>query len=385
MHDRHRKHVVNARTYRQSLALYLLFGLTGVGLVLPGTLLPTLARHWGWQDGRAGLLFFMFFVGTSAGAFCARGMLGRMLILAAFAIAIPTALLTSLRGLAVLGAVLLFGFGLGLVMTAVTLVRSRQVPGHRAAEFTRLNLVWAVGAACAPMVLLRSTAWLGLPTTLRSFAVIVFGCTLAAGLPLWNERAPASETWSTWHRVSRVPPLFAVCLPLATGIEAGVGGWLVTFALRENGVHRAVVTAGSALWVGLLLSRSLFSLQRFGLGHRRYAGAGFAGLLVFGLLMLLHGNTAAAVIAGAFCAGAGIGPLYPQLLAMLLNRNEPGQAGFLLAGAGSALLPLLIGQVSQQTHSLRAGLAVAVFGSVVLFVFLLRAGHAAKDHTWTGE
>ena len=358
--------------------------MTGVGLVLPGTLLPFLVRRWGWQDGRSGLLFLLFFLGTTAGAFCARGMLGRMLVLATSAISVPLVLLATLRGPAVLFAVLLCGFGLGLAMTAVTLLRSRQVPNERAMELTRLNLMWAAGAACAPVLLLRSTAWLGLMATLRGYALAVLLCGIAAGLPLWQERVPVEGTWAAWRHITRVPALFAICLPLSTGVEAGVGAWLTTYTLRDNAAHHALVTAGSALWAGLLLSRVLFSSHKFGLAHSRFAAAAFSGLLVCGLLLLLGGNATSVVVAGAFCAGFGAGPIYPHLLALLLNGNEAGNAGFLLAGGGSALLPFLIGQVSQHAHSLRTGLTVPLLGSVVLLVSLLRAGQGANRLT-TGE
>ncbi|WP_419807040.1 MFS transporter [Terriglobus sp.] len=369
---------------RRPLALYVLFGLTGVGLVLPGTLLPFLARRWGWQDGRSGLLFFLFFVGTTVGAFCARGMLGRMLLLAGFAVAAPLAWLPILHGPTIFAAVVLNGFGLGLTMTAVTLLRSRQVRGERVTELARLNLLWALGAACAPFLLLRSAASVGLTATLRSYAAVILLCAMAAALPLWSEDVPTEGTWAAWRRVRALPALFAISLPLATGIEAGVGAWLVTYASRDGAAHHAVITAGSALWAGLLLSRLLFSGRRFRLPQSRFTGAAFAGLLVCGLLLLFSGNAAPAIVAGAFCAGFGIGPVYPQLLALLLSSSEAGNAGFLLAGAGSALLPLLIGQVSQHTHSLRLGLLVPLLASVVLLLSLLYAAQIAGKRSRLG-
>lgn len=353
--------------------------------MLPGTLLPFLVRRWGWQDGRSGLLFFLFFVGTTLGAFCARGMLGRMLVFAGIAIAAPVALLDSIRGGLALGAILLTGFGLGLAMTAATLMRSRQVSQHRATELTRLNLVWAMGAACAPALLLHANGSFGLAGTLRSYAIAVLLCGAAAGLPLWRGDAPPEGTWAAWRRIRRVPALFAAALPLATGIEAGVGGWLVTYALREGGASRTGISAGTAFWAGLLLSRLLFSGTRFALPRWRFSAAAFAGLLVCGLLLLVSDAAEHWIAAGAFCAGFGIGPLYPQLLALMLNRSEAGNAGFLLAGAGSALLPLLIGQISQHSHSLRLGLTVPLAGSVLLLAALVRAGQIASSHTGSGS
>ncbi|MFN2975471.1 MFS transporter [Terriglobus aquaticus] len=365
----------------QTLSLYLLFALTGVGLVLPGTLLPFLVRGSDLHDAGSGGLFLLFFIGTTAGAFCARGRLGRMLLLSTAAVAVPISVLTKLHGVAISGAVLLSGFGLGLMMTAVTLLRSRQVPDRRATELTRLNLVWAIGAACAPFLLLRSTAQLGVAATLQAYAVAVLLCGTPAALSLWHEHVPLEGQWAAWRQLRSIKTVSAIALPLTTGIEAGVGAWLVTYALRDRVTYGMIVTAGTALWAGLLLSRVVFSVRWLRLGQGRYTAAAFAALLVCGLLMLLWAGSAGMLIAGAFCCGFGVGPIYPELLARSLAGSEAGNAAFLLAGLGSALLPFLIGQVSQAAHSLRAGLFVPLAGAAVLLVGLLCARESAVANT----
>ena len=45
------------------------------------------------------------------------------------------------------GAIALYGLGLSLTMTSISLLLSQRFPEHRRLELTRLNLVWAVGAA----------------------------------------------------------------------------------------------------------------------------------------------------------------------------------------------------------------------------------------------
>ena len=43
------------------IGLYLGFAATGVGVALPGALLPLLLRRWSLSDARGGLLLFCFF------------------------------------------------------------------------------------------------------------------------------------------------------------------------------------------------------------------------------------------------------------------------------------------------------------------------------------
>ena len=62
----------------------------------------------------------------------------------------------------------------------------------------------------------------------------------------------------------------------------------------------------------------------------------------------------------------GVGPLFPLLLALQLESGEAGNLGFLTAGFGSALLPLLTGAVSNWAHSLRAGMSVLLLAAVLL-------------------
>jgi FHS family glucose/mannose:H+ symporter-like MFS transporter len=64
-----------------------------------------------------------------------------------------------------------------------------------------------------------------------------------------------------------------------------------------------------------------------------------------------------ATMAGAAVVGFAAGPVYPLLLAMVLRRREVPWI-FAWAGLGSAVVPMVTGQVSSAAGSLRAGLGV---------------------------
>ena len=81
------------------------------------------------------------------------------------------------------------------------------------------------------------------------------------------------------------------------------------------------------------------------------------------------------MLAGALVLGIGLGPMYPLLLSKVLHYGEHGSAVFVLAGCGSALLPMMTGLVSEREHSLRAGLLaplVCAAGMMCLAWMILR-------------
>ena len=59
---------------RQTIPLYLGFAATGVGVALPGAILPTLLLRWHLGDEGAGRLFFLAFLGSSLGALLTRSL-----------------------------------------------------------------------------------------------------------------------------------------------------------------------------------------------------------------------------------------------------------------------------------------------------------------------
>jgi fucose permease len=101
--------------------------------------------------------------------------------------------------------------------------------------------------------------------------------------------------------------------------------------------------------------------------------AGSSALIAAGLLALIVRPPGACGVMAAFVAGFGTGPVYPLALAMVLRRRETVGV-FVLAGVGSAVLPLATGTVSGHMHSLAAGLCVPLGAAVVMCVLGWRAG-----------
>ncbi len=350
--------------------LYGGFAATGVGVALPGALLPALIERWRLGDAQSGLLFLMSFLGSSLGALLVRGSLRLRLIAGSLAIATAAIALGLCGGFAAYSWMALYGVGLGMTMTAISLVRQQQAI-RTGVEMVRLNLLWAVGALLCPSLTVRAlTAGVIQPllwALAACFAALACWAAFQDEVKLLPAARMATGSGGFWS----VPLGLTAMIFLIPGIEASAGGWLATYARRGGHSIADTVAAPTCLWAGLLASRLFWSTT-----HRWISEAsvvrGSAALMALGAVLLIAGGTAWTELAAAFCLGVGIGPTYPLLLGWAL-QFERGGAIFFLAGLGSACLPWLTGVVSAARGSLRMGLAVPMVGCLILLaVALLR-------------
>jgi fucose permease len=90
-------------------------------------------------------------------------------------------------------------------------------------------------------------------------------------------------------------------------------------------------------------------------------------------LLLALAHIQLAVAAGALLAGLGVGPLYPLILGLVLDRGEARNLVFLAGGIGSSTLPLLTGIVSDRTGSLTIGLTLPLAASIAMALLAIDA------------
>ena len=359
------------------LPLYLGFLGSGIGVALPGAILPVLLTRWGLQDQGGGNLFFLAFAGSSLGALLISGSLVGAIALGAAAVAVAgVAMSVTPAGLA-FPCMFLFGLGLGMTMTAVSLLLQRRTGGASQA-MVRLNLVWALGASLCPVLALRTLRTAEPGALLLPLAL---GFALLAGWALRGKWTAGEEGDPSIDGVLRrvfpgtggrgsvagffraTPASLILLVMLATGVEAAAGGWLATYAKRGGDAFAGVIGAPTCLWVGLLLSRFFWSLTAR--VRERPVLQGSMALMAASTLTLLAGQHGWAFFAAALCLGLGSGPIYPLLLAKALRFHASGTI-FFLAGTGSALLPWLMGFVSTQSRSLHTGFYVPATGCVVM-------------------
>jgi len=346
---------------------YGVFAATGIGVELPGTLLSSLLTRWWLNDQQAGLLFFLFFVGSSCGAVLSRGLLPRSIARGCVAIAAGAWTLAIASRSAAFVAMALFGLGLGLTMTSISLLQSRRQATARTAEMARLNLAWALGASIGPSLLLRGVAHWSVPAVLYATAVVFAAFALLALAILPDVPAAASiAPHAGSFRLGAIPLLLLALVPLATGVESSVGGWLAAYSRRDGLMLNQTIGTVTCFWAGILLSRLVQSHREVALRSQGIALRFAPWLMVAGLLLLLAGHGEWPMLAGATLLGVGVGPVYPLLVALVLGHGEAGNIVFLAGGIGASSLPLLTGLVSGWSGSLGVGLTVPLAACVAM-------------------
>lgn len=356
--------------WRAALPLYLGFVATGVGVALPGATLPAMLQRWGMTDAQGGRLFLFAWIGSSLGALFVHGSLRRTLLAGCTATACGALGLGFGAGAALQADawMLLYGAGLGLAMTSISLIQQASSKERSGRELIRLNLLWAIGAFVCPLLAEHALAVGNLRPILGGLAgtFVCIGLWCAVARIAWNIQA--EKRTEGWSALAKVPLPLVLMTMLITGIEASAGGWLATYARRNGDGLAAVVAAPACLWAGLLLSRFFWSSGRRHIGFTTVRGS--AGLMAVAAASLVIWPAAQTVAVSALCLGFGLGPVYPLLLDSVLRHTRGGPI-FFLAGIGSACLPWLTGVVSTSQSSLRAGLLVPACGTFLLFALAM--------------
>src|SRR5215468_9191403 len=135
------------------------FVLAGVVTIILGPILPILIVRWSLTDERAGLFFTSQFCGNllgivSLGALISRRGYGQTLGLGFTLIAVGIATLNFSSEMLSLMAIGVFGYGLGLVLSATNLWVAEISGSKRAAALSILNLAWGVGAIACPALVM---------------------------------------------------------------------------------------------------------------------------------------------------------------------------------------------------------------------------------------
>jgi fucose permease len=358
---------------RQTLSFAFL--LTGAATALLGATLPVLLKEGHLSDTTGGSLLLLAWGGSTCGALLCRGNLRRAAAGGLMMTALSMLALAEFHLSAALPLFALYGLGLGVSMTAITLLAPQgQTELVQRATLMRLNLLWSVGACLAPTLAAHALAASALADTRADGlfrAVGLVFCASAAMVFLSRSALESSAATKTLRITLPTPPmtLYAIAF-LAVGVESAIGGWLTTYAGRTQHTELIALSATSAFWVGLLLSRALHSISGLRWLQSSAAFTTHAVIAALATLFLLVAPHTAAFVPSALLAGFGLGPLYPRVLAMVVGSYKP-RAVFIVAGVGSATLPWLTGTLSHAAGSLGAGLLVPCVGAASLLILML--------------
>ena len=353
------------------LPLYIAFAATGVAVALPGAILPALLVRWHLGDAQAGQLFFAAWVGSALGSLVVRGSLRTTLTLGSALLACAAVCIAFLDGHGANACLALYGFGLGITMTSISLTRQQQVVKagrSTGTEMVRLNSAWAAGAVLCPALTARVLSHGSIRPLL--LCLVIFFAVLAAWSALQSDMHASVVAKSLpWSALKSIPPGLVCMIFLATGVEAATGGWLSTYTRRGGDSVAATIAALTCFWAGLMASRIFWSVFDHWLTHD-YVVRLSVGLMVLSSALLFRVHAGSIPAIAAFLLGFGIGPCYPLLLAWALRFQRAGSI-FFIAGVGAASLPWLMGVLSARTGSLRIGFVVPIIGAVIMLTLSL--------------
>jgi fucose permease len=368
-----------------SLVAWLCAVLAALGAVVAsiGPLLPELARITQAPVGRVGLLISALFGGTliaqtlSAVLLRRAGMravvAGALVACAAGVAGLATA--PTLALLLAAGAVVGIGYGFGSI--GINLVASGLVPSRPGLVLNLCNACYGGGAVAGPLVagaLLRGGGEArGL--FLYGGALLAALLTLVALVPAGTPGRPASEASATRASLPRAPlAMLALFLGLAGGVEAGVSGWLATYAERTLTLapaDAAILT--SQYWAWYLGGRILVTAASLRLRPEPLLACSAAGLVAGALTMAAGTSHAPGTAAAVALLGVFTGPVYPLVFAVLTSQFA-GRAATAAATIASA------GSVGATALPWAMGVALADWGGrgLALTTLLLTVGMCAS-------
>jgi FHS family glucose/mannose:H+ symporter-like MFS transporter len=351
--------------------------ITGIGLTLLGSGLPALAALWRLDDASSGRLLLAVFAGSAIGALLVRPPFHRTLAAAMAMIGISMAGLALCNGHALFFLFLIFGTGLGLAMTANSVLTGDRYRERRAAMLTLLNFSWSAGAAVSPFTVQFVIHHAGVDG--------LFWCFAAAGalsaimaLLLSDQRTSgpqesSSASAATLRRSRGVVGFFAIFGLLYCGTEAALGGWVLTYVHRLHfQISAAPPLAASCFWIFLLIGRAVAPAVLLRVREELLLAVALICAFV-GVALLLTLRSLPAVMLSAALAGFSMAPVFPICVSIFMAlTSDPAQTRwmFAIAGLGSATLPWATGQLAERTGSLHTGLLVPLFALGVMLVMM---------------
>ena len=367
---------------RSLAVLHPAFALTGICHSIGGPLLPSLAPAFHLNDSHAGFLLFAYFAGTSLGALLCGRRHARTLTLGFLALSLSALAVAATDRVFLYPVFLLFGIGVGVPMTAVSMHAGRTFGARSAAPLTLLNFSWSAGALFAPLL----SARLLVNHTFRAAYVILACASLLAAIACGLRLADSADVEPPAIPGSRMVnlrfiALFALLTFLEVGIENTTASWLATYVLRTAGTAATWAAAASSLyWCGFLASRGVSSLLLLRVdAGRLLRGAVFVGILAGIALLVMPGTSGHAV--AMVILGAALAPIFPLLLARFFAQaRDSADSRWVLSlcGFGGSVLPWLAGAISAGTGSLRLGLIVIPAALFVIFSTLPLIGKQPK-------
>ena len=359
-----------------------------------GPLLPSLMARWSLSDSEAGALFTAQFLlgvvsSVSVAVLIRRFRAWHLMTLGYFLCGFGAlGLAAPYWQLGFLGTCL-YGLGLGLANPTANLAAAALMPDRPATALNLLNFFFSIGATLAPPVIgvfvdRGISVWFPL-----AFAIpTLCGALLATRLFVADFESSAARIVEAQPRRPANRFLFAmVCMAMLfvyVGVEVSSGGWVSTYLQRVVGTNPVLAaSAPAALWGSVLISRLLtvFVLRFASVAVVLLAGISMA---LAGCVWMLLVPSPQSVIAAIALTGLGLGPIFANTLGYFLDhygKSADRITGLLFAagGTGGALLPFVVGRLSDQTGNLSLALWTIPACTVLMYFLLAFAVQSRPD------
>ena len=367
---------------RLILAGQIAFLPTGILTILLGPMQSILIERWRLNDAQFGRLFLVQFFAALLGVQLSRLLVKRAGFRPAFLLGLVLlgcGAATIYLGSPWLGmvSVAVYGLGIGLIVPTDNLMIAELSPKSRAAAVSLLNFSWGAGAVLCSLLVAWSHAHQLLPVFLGGVAALCFLLAVGARDLPYPRAVQAENSRVNWREILHAPAfwLFALVFFLYPGAETAVGGWINLYVTRMGDVKMGPMMP-AFFWSALMVGRALAGVVLRLIPERRVLHLGYA-LGTVGIALLLRSGTSRGVIASALITGLSYALLYPINVARLSHHfgaaaRSVGAIMFSLAAIGPAVMPWTVGVISNATGNLRAGLAVPLVATAILFLIHLK-------------
>ena len=371
----------------------------GMCHALLGSIKVPLARHLQIDEGKVGGLVSVFGFTLIPMAFAA-GILAdsqgkQFVIVAGCGLTIASVLvLASVRNYAMaLISVLLLGTGWSALVNVLNALQGAAfLPLREGAPLSfAMNLgdfIFGMGAFAMPIVVAWSLTRFQLKGTFVAFAILIAAPLLLTLGVDWTPHLPTEAAATVENPFAvllgdRVVLLCCIAFFFHVPVEASIATWATTLMTDRGVSEKTTSTMLSAFWLTFTVSRLVAALlMTQQLEHLvLILLAVLMPAITSGLIFSRQGTLTCNLL---LVAGAVMGPIFPILIALMLNHviqtNEAlgGRAiglFFCIGGIGWALIPFIVGQLAKKTGVQKAFCVVAACGACLTILTILLNNH----------
>ena len=373
----------NLHPWIATIAYYLSFILLGASTAASGPSLPKLAEHTSSGLDRISLIFVFGSLGYVIGSYFGgraydRVPGHRLMAIALLAIALASVLIPLAPVLwMLLVAMFLSGLAGGIVDVGCNTLLL-WTHGKSAGPFMNgLHFFFGVGSVIAPLLFARVLMQTGDIHWL--FWSVAIAC-LPTAVWCWFLSEPSTHAQAQERNNAPFPVLpvllMVIMFVLYVGLELGFANWIYTYALTlglGNAVESAYLTSG--FWGSFTLGRLLGIWVSTRARSQTILFADLIGCAISTIIIMLWKNSSLALWIGSIGLGLSMASIFPTFLMLAGERMEVTGAmtGWFLvgSGAGSMLLPWLIGQIFVRTGPQAMTTVLLIDIAAIMLVMLL--------------